>query len=131
MLGWARSAGASSSPGLRGRGLRVGGALPLLAFHGQSQLPCQQDHFFFPCVQPFFFPLLLVILEGMKIIQLPDLLYSGWDGSQQSLGQKGRGGEASRNDCAVPNCCSHGAQCEPGVWCPCSLHRRAVTLLLR
>lgn len=58
-------------------------------------------------------------------------LYSGWDGSQQSLGQKGRGGEASRNDCAVPNCCSHGAQCEPGVWCPCSLHRRAVTLLLR
>uniref|UniRef100_A0A8V1A577 Proteasome subunit alpha type n=1 Tax=Gallus gallus TaxID=9031 RepID=A0A8V1A577_CHICK len=82
-------------------------------------------------IEPFFFPLLLVILEGMKIIQLPDLLYSGWDGSQQSLGQKGRGGEASRNDCAVPNCCSHGAQCEPGVWCPCSLHRRAVTLLLR
>lgn len=97
------------------------GEQPLLPFPRPSQLPCQQDHFFFPRVQPFFFPLPLVILEGMKIIQLPDLLYSGWDGGQKSLGQKGWRGEACRNGCAVPSCSPRGAQCQAGVCQPCSL----------
>lgn len=73
-----------------------------------------------PC-SAILFPLPLVILEGMKIIQLPDLLYSGWDGGQKSLGQKGWRGEACRNGCAVPSCSPRGAQCQAGVCRPCSL----------
>lgn len=56
--------------------------------------------FFSPWLSPFFFPLLLVILEGMKIIQLLDLLYSVLQRCQKSLGQEERRGEASRNECA-------------------------------
>lgn len=56
--------------------------------------------FFPPGFCHSFFPLLLVILEGMKIIQLLDLLYSVLQRCQKSLGQEERRGEASRNECA-------------------------------